>query len=408
MARQGVARMLTEILEASHQTAMDQIPVLVRRCATYADLHEVMIYVTDLQQRVLRPLTGHSEEAGTATAADLAELQIGGTLAGRAFQEVRMLTGSGSGSSERWWIPILDGTERLGVLRVDARGTGEDVRDAMRALVSVVALLILSKREHSDTYARLVRTRPMKVDAEMQWHLTPPITFAGKGVVINGALEPAYEVGGDAFDYAISGDVVHLAVFDAMGHDIRAGLTANLALASGRNHRRQGAGLVETGDGIERLLVEEFSDDVRFVTAILAELDTSTGHFSWISRGHHAPVLIRGGRWVTGLGCPPAPPVGLDLGLDPPTVCTEHLEPGDRVLLYTDGITEARDGSGRQFGLDRFVDFVIRSHADGLSVPETLRRLIHSVLDHHGDRLQDDATVLLVEWRGDAHQQLKV
>jgi serine phosphatase RsbU (regulator of sigma subunit) len=86
-------------------------------------------------------------------------------------------------------------------------------------------------------------------------------------------------------------------------------------------------------------------------------------------------------------------------------LCREQLEPGDRVLLYTDGITEARNSRGREFGLQRFVDFVIRHHADGLPVPETLRRLVRSVLAYHDDQLQDDATVLLTEWQPDqAHQ----
>ncbi|MGK5555702.1 PP2C family protein-serine/threonine phosphatase, partial [Actinomadura kijaniata] len=92
-------------------------------------------------------------------------------------------------------------------------------------------------------------------------------------------------------------------------------------------------------------------------------------------------------------------PMGLDMGR-PVTLCTEQLQPGDRVLLHTDGITEARDQQGREFGLHRFVEFIIRHNADGFPVPETLRRLIRAVLAHHDGTLQDDATVLFVEWHG--------
>ena len=74
------------------------------------------------------------------------------------------------------------------------------------------------------------------------------------------------------------------------------------------------------------------------------------------------------------------------------------FEPGDRLLLYTDGVTEARDPSGEMFGVDRLVDFVERHAADRLPVAETVRRLSHAVLDHQGGPPRDDATLMLLEW----------
>lgn len=74
------------------------------------------------------------------------------------------------------------------------------------------------------------------------------------------------------------------------------------------------------------------------------------------------------------------------------------LEPGDRVLLYTDGVTEARDSQGRLFGLERFTDMIIRATAGGELAFETLRRLIHYIVGDEGNELRDDATLLLVEW----------
>ncbi|GAA3107045.1 PP2C family protein-serine/threonine phosphatase [Streptosporangium carneum] len=390
----GVESMLVGLLEASHLTTLEELPALVDEYAARVGLHGVSIYLADLQQNVLRPLAGHGERPGEESAV----LRIDGTLAGRAYQEVRTLARSGAdGQAEQWWVPLLNGTGRLGVLRVRSAENGQVARGSMWHLASMVALLLVSVRDYSDSYARLVRTQPMNVAAEMQWNLTPPLTFANHRVTVSAAVEPAYEVGGDAFDYAIAGDVLHLAVFDAMGHDTSAGLTANLAMAACRNHRRQGMSLVDNSEAIERVLITEFGRSTRFVTAIMADLDMTTGRLRWVNRGHHPPVVIRHGRWVALLQCPPAHPMGLNLSL-PVHMCQEQLEPGDRVLLYTDGITEARRPGAQEFGLERFVDFVIRRHADGLPVPETLRRLIHAVMEYHNGQLQDDATVLIAEW----------
>lgn len=388
----GLERMLTGLLEASHQCSFEQLPRLVEEHAARAGLDEVRIYVADIQRAALRLMTSE------ATVEPAAELRVDSTLAGRAFQEMRILQ-----QGEHWWIPLLDGTERLGMLRV--RGGSPRTPGIGVHLASLVALLLVSQRAHSDTYPRLIRSRPMNVAAEMQWQLMPPSTFATPEVTVGAVVEPAYEVGGDVYDYALEGDTLHLAVFDAMGHDVSAGLTANLAMASCRNHRRQGLDLVANSEAIEGVLIKEFGRADRFVTAIMAELDIRTGMLTWINRGHPLPIVVRGGRWSSTLACPPAHPLGLDLQL-PVTVCHEQLEPGDRLLIYTDGIVEAGAPDGAEFGLDRFADFIIRHNTAELPVPETLRRLIRNVLDYHDGHLNDDATVLLVEWHGSAHEPL--
>jgi serine phosphatase RsbU (regulator of sigma subunit) len=87
------------------------------------------------------------------------------------------------------------------------------------------------------------------------------------------------------------------------------------------------------------------------------------------------------------------------LGLDDSNleVAEEWLERGDRLLLFTDGVTEARHG-GHLFGEDRLIDLVRRHNTAGLPAPETLRRLCHAVLDHYDGPPTDDATLVFVEW----------
>lgn len=391
-------RVLGDLLYISHTLAMEQLPAQVAKYAARAGLHGVRIYLSDLRQEVLRLLADPDTppEPDTET-----EFFIDSTLAGRTFQSGRLLRSPNRGGTRhRWWVPLLDGTERIGVLRADTDTDDERIRQRMWTLASLTALLVVSKTPHSDSQARLLRTRPMTVTAEMQWNLTPPRVFVTDQVTASAFLEPAYEISGDAVDYAVDGHILHLAVFDAMGHDTAAGLTANLAVAACRNHRRQGTELTELGESVERALLTQFGYG-RYATAILAELDTRTGVLSWTNHGHHLPILVRGGRWTTTLACRPSHPLGTDLGLWP-TLCREQLQPGDRVVCYTDGIIEARDPRGREFGLERFTEFLLRHHSTGLPVPETLRRLVHSVVDYHHGRLDDDATVLLVQWHGSA------
>jgi hypothetical protein len=396
--------MLRELVAASHLMSMEQLPGAAARYAADVGLHDVVIYIVDLQQTVLRLLTGSGPDAGGDPGDESPELNIEGTIAGRAFQTMMPVIGQAlDDGSCQYWLPILDGTERIGVVRTTIRRDDVRLKEDAEYLAGMLALIIVSKGPYSDSLSRLVRTRDMTVSAEMQWRLLPPLTFANDQVVISAALEPAYKLGGDTFDYALAGDTVHLGIFDAMGHDTTAGLTSSLAVAAFRNHRLQGADLLGTGQGIEDVLAEQDGSG-RFVTAVLAELDLRSGVLSFAAYGHPAPVVIRKGRWVTTLECRPGTPLGTGLGIEPKQ-CVEQLEPGDRVLLYTDGIVEARDPDKQEFGLQRFVDFLIKREADGLSAPETLRRLIHNILAHHAGRLDDDATVLLIEWHGSAARE---
>ncbi|WP_307128773.1 PP2C family protein-serine/threonine phosphatase [Streptomyces sp. B1I3] len=395
--------MLAGLLADSHVMSFESMPRLVAGHAATAGFGEVLIYLGDLQRDVLRLVTGdgpagdRGEPEQPRPPGLPAEVPVEGTVAGRAYQHGRLTPVRAEGV-HRWWVPLLDGTERLGVLHLSAATGGRDVEEAVLSLASLVAMLVVGARDVSDSYARLARVKPMNVAAEMQWQLMPPRTYADGSVTIAAAMEPAYEVSGDAYDYATASDTVHLALFDAMGHDTAAGLTANLAIGACRNRRRQGTPLAELGDAIEKVLLEQFRAD-RWVTGILAELDTVSGVLTWANRGHLPPVVIRDGRWSTFLDCPPAHPMGSDFGL-PTVLCREQLQPGDRLVLYTDGITEARTPAGQEFGEVAFIDFLLRHHSDGLSVPETLRRFIHSLLAHHEGHLRDDATVLLCEWLG--------
>jgi hypothetical protein len=387
--------MLARLLESSHLATLEQLPELVARHAA-AHFSGTTILVPDLRQEILVAL-GPTGQGGAVFSVDA-------SVPGRAFRHLELIVTGRPPADHQFWVPLLDGTERVGVLGAVSAGTGPSTVDLVRALASLLALIVVSKRAHSDSYARLVRTKPMSVAAEVVWPLMPPLAFATEGLVIAGTLEPAYEIGGDALDYAIAGDTVHLSIFDAMGHDQAAGLTVALATGTCRNSRREKKSLAEISVAIDDAVGTQF-DRLRFTTGILADFDIKTGLLTWVNRGHPPPLLIREGRWLKPLPCKPTPPMGFQIPIAP-VQCRQQLQPGDRLLFYTDGIVEARDPTGDQFGLRRFTDFVIRQETDGLSAPETLRRLMHMILAYQNGRLQDDASVLLMEWRSSRESRM--
>ena len=387
--------MMAGLLDASHLSTAEHLPGLVSERAAMAGFHDVRIFLVDLRQENLVRFHGKPDDGEI--------LPVDSTLAGRVFRNVELITTS-EGEELHTWLPLLDGTERLGVLRATTTHMDEHVADGLRALAALVALLVVSKRPHSDTLARLTRSRPMSVAAEVVWPLVPPLSFATDDFVVSGVLEPAYDIGGDTVDYAVAGDLLYLSIFDAMGHDQSAGLTASLATATCRASRRSDLDLPETSANIDKVIGEQFGRR-RFATGILSRLDRSAGVLHIVNRGHPLPLLIRGGRWLTELNCPPTPPMGFQLDIRPRT-CRVQLQAGDRVLLYTDGVIEARDEEGHEFGARRFADFIIRHESDGFSAPETLRRLMRAILRHQRGRLQDDATVLMLDWHSDRQSRM--
>ncbi|MGC4832426.1 PP2C family protein-serine/threonine phosphatase [Micromonospora arida] len=388
---------LRQLLQQSHHARPDDLPEMAMRAAPLLDARALVIYLVDHQQRLLLPLLG-----GSAPARD--PIDIDGTLAGRAFSTASTCVSASGDDGVRVWVPVLDGSERMGVLEVVTDGPLADRSvDDCAAVASLLAELVVTRSSYSDTIERLRRRAPMQLAAEMLRAQLPPLTFSTGHLIISGILEPCYDVGGDAFDYAVNGDTAHLALFDAAGHGssggMRAVVLASIALAAYRNARRTGLDLTATYHHIDVAVRDH--DRYGMITAVLAELDQRTGILQVISAGHPSGIVLRDGKVVKVLPTPTALPVTLG-DRRPPVVVEEALEPGDQVLLYTDGIIEARRSDGETFGMERLVDFATRAVADQLPLPETARRLVHAILDHQDDRLQDDATVLLVEWRSPA------
>lgn len=381
-----VEHVLEALLEADHHLAPGEIATVIERLGAAMGVGEVTAYLVDHAQRVLAVLPGSTSEPE--------ELDVDGTVAGRAFQTELITHGAPVDGRTLFWVPIRDGADRLGVLKA-VMPADELAPRRLAALASLVAAMVAGRRQYGDDIILARRRQPMTLPAEMRWSMLPPLTYRGPGVTVAGILEPAYEIAGDTFDYGVNGTTTHLAILDAMGHGLEASLMASLAVSSYRHSRRAGLDLDEMVAAMDGIISSQFPDD-RFVTAQLAALDIVTGHLRYLSAGHPAPMLVRNGRVIGDLEVDPAPPVGL--GLASPTILTASLEPGDRLLFLSDGAIEARSPDGELFGRDRLGGLLERAVASGLPSPEVVRRLMHALLDHQQGKLQDDATLVLLEW----------
>jgi serine phosphatase RsbU (regulator of sigma subunit) len=397
--------MLQEVLRRTHLSAAPDIATIVAEEGRTIGAEPLVLYLLDHEQKSLVPVPGHGTNGR-------APLPVQGTVAGRAFasNSIIDLEADVDGGGRRVWLPLLDGTERLGVVQMTFAVRDAPLPEGFVALCEryahLIATLIANKDLYSDFFKLVRRRKSMTMASELLWDLVPPQVLATDTFVLAAVLEPCYDIGGDAYDYAINDHgVLHFAVFDAMGHGLAAAGATAFALAAYRHRRRRGDGPAAAYAAVDAALFEQYPQS-RFVTALIAELDLASGRLRWISAGHPPPLLLRAGHLVKTLDLRPSPPLGLQLAARPPVEGEESLQPGDMVLLYTDGLTEARRPDGQLFTVERLAEFIERQAANGLPAPETLRGLREAIIERGEGYLRDDATAILVEWRRGTQQTL--
>ncbi|KIZ19618.1 PP2C family protein-serine/threonine phosphatase [Streptomyces natalensis] len=356
---------------------------------------EIAILLQDYGQLLLVPVPGEGLVTGEPQPID-------GSDAGRAFLDGRCVE-AGQADGVRVHLPLLDGGDHVGVMAVTLDRVDDDDRRLLRRITALVADMLVTKHGYTDLFFRVRRREPMSVAAEIQWTVLPPLAMSVPRVAVAGMLEPAYDVAGDSFDYALNGDILHVAVVDAMGHGLDAATMATVAIGAYRHARRISIGLSEIYAFMDRAIAGQFGPD-HFVTAQMMRLNTATGHLQWVNAGHPAPLLIRGQHAIRRLHSPTTLPVGF--GGQEPRISELALEPGDRVLCFTDGLIEEHETGGEEFGEEQLTDWVDRIARTGTEVRTAVRSLSHTLMRERGGITTDDATLLLIEWRGatDAHQ----
>jgi hypothetical protein len=388
------AMLLSGLLRRTHLSAPADLPQVVAEQARTVGAHVVDLYVIDYDLMSLLPLPASADDRRDA-------IPVTGTVAGRAYTSVTIVQADdGEAGRRRLWLPLLDGTERLGVMAMvfDEDAVSDGLVAVCERYAHLVAILLVTKGAYTDEFEVRRRSRPKTIASELIWELTPPLVFATDDLVVAGMLEPAYDNGGDAIDYALNGDVLHVAIFDAMGHGLAAAGLATFALSAYRHSRRRGRDLLETYRTMDEAIAEQFPGD-GFVTGLIVALDVASGRIEWLSAGHPQPLVVRDDRRIHALSATPATPLGAPGRHEDPVVAQDALQPGDLLLLFSDGLPEARLDDGQRMGVEGLRQFVEREAAAAQTAPETLRRLRHAIVEAHPGALTDDASALVVEWR---------
>ncbi|MFJ3337048.1 PP2C family protein-serine/threonine phosphatase [Streptomyces sp. NPDC086766] len=381
--------LLGEILDRAHELPPHLIGPLVADVVERLGCRRPQVLLQDYGQLLLVPLPGDGLTDGEPQVIDDSE-------AGLCFLDAHPVEVP-EDDGVRVHLPLLDGGDQVGVMAVTLDGVDDDDRRLLRRIAGLVADLLVTKHGYSDLFFGVRRSEPMGVAAEIQWSLLPPLAMAMPRVAVAGILEPAYDVAGDSFDYALNGDILHVAMIDAMGHGLDAATMATVAIGAYRHARRAGTGLPEIYDFMDRAVANQFGPE-HFVTAQMLQLDTTTGHLQWVNAGHPSPMLVRDYHVALRLTGPTTLPVGF--GGWEPQMSEMTLEPGDRLLCFTDGLIEEHMTGEKQFGEDQLIDWVNQLERTGRGIRAVARALSHTLKRARGGHTTDDATLLLVEWRG--------
>lgn len=294
--------------------------------------------------------------------------------------------------------PVTERGESIGLLELYLPDEPQrEVIAEIGRVAHLLAFVIIANRRHTDLFEWGQRSRTFSLSAEIQQRLLPEArTCEAAAFTLAGWLEPAADIGGDTFDYSLARDALHLSLTDAMGHGVDAALTASVCLGGLRGARRRGLSLLEQAAEANTVLHEHAARraDNDFATGLIGRVALGSGHLEIVNAGHVLPFLLRRNELTT-----------LDLQVNMPfgmfadstyTTTLVPLEPGDRIVLITDGMLERNVAS---------IDLPsAMNDTRDLHPREVVRALADRALAAAGHALQDDATLLCLDWHGAHHE----
>jgi sigma-B regulation protein RsbU (phosphoserine phosphatase) len=244
------------------------------------------------------------------------------------------------------------------------------------------------ERRREDAAERRELSEALRIQRRLLPQQVPQID----GFELSVSWQPASGVGGDCFDAIRFGDTrLALSIADVVGKGIPAALLMSNLQAAVRAFASDVAEPAALCQQVNRILCGNIAEG-RFISFFYCVLDAAAGMLAYTNAGHYLPALVRAGGRVERLGAG-GPVLGViaDADYDQAQIA---LGAGDRLVLFTDGLTEARNPEDDEFGEDRLIDAAVTHRA--CSAPALQARLADAVAAFTGGRLQDDATLIVL------------
>src|SRR5215218_782892 len=338
-ARLDLGQVLAAVENAPPVAAAD---VVGQRLTAALEAREVSFLIADFSGQALVRL-GHtgSEAASRTQGRETAErVPLTGTPHGRALASQTVAVERHT-AEVHVFAPVTNRGEAIGVLEVRLPGDPDAQALADVALAAhVLAYVVIANRRFTDLFAWGQRSVPLSLAAEIQHRLLPGSYTCEAGQFTLAAwLEPAGDVGGDTFDFALERDTLHLSMTDAMGHEVDAAVLATVFVGALRNARRAGVGLAEQAR-LANAGLGDFAHRGRFVTGRggfvtgqVARINLRAQTATIVNAGHPPPLRLRDGL-VERVDMAADPPFGI-VGGHEYRVQPLPLEPGDRLMFLT-------------------------------------------------------------------------
>ncbi len=372
----------TDAMERLNQTVPHRVPTRIAELASEAAGCPVAVYVLDVEGVLALRLAGDSEAFPLRIRAPVG---VGPEIIPEALGRLRDLVGDLVEPSRLWPLAVRDRV--MGFLLAHGDPTEDLAEFAAHA-----ALALELSSGYTDAVHATRRRKETTPAAEIQQNLLPPRIARVEGADIAGGVLPGYDAGGDFFDYASNADGLWLVVADAAGKGNSAAALSSLAVGAMRSARRAGAGLVETARLTHEAMVS--LDTHRYLTAVIASWNPVDARLRWINCGHPTPLLLRADGQVSELDGERTYPLGMRFGGRSFPVLSTEVGPGDRLLFYSDGLSERATADGGRFGEDGLHRALTELGA--CSAAMMVRGLQDAVVGASPEPLRDDATLLVV------------